>query len=55
VVTMGATLTSPNTSPGAPGQVHLEAASIEAAGTGAVLEPLAVGLSDPLGLFAAAG
>jgi hypothetical protein len=55
VVPVSATLSGPDTSPGAPGEVHLEAASIEAAGTGAVPVPLAVGLSVLLGLFGAAG
>jgi hypothetical protein len=52
---MGATLSGPETSPGAPGEVRLEAASFEAAGTRAELVPLAVGLSVPLGYFGAAG
>jgi hypothetical protein len=52
---MGAMLSGPDTSPDAPGKVRREAASIEAAGTGAVLVPLAVGLSVPLGFFGAAG
>jgi hypothetical protein len=55
VVPMGTMLSCPDTSPGAPGEVSLEAASIEVAGTGAVLVPLAVCLSVPLGLFGAAG
>jgi hypothetical protein len=38
---------SSNTSPGDPGDVSLEADSIEATATGAVPEPLAVGLSAP--------
>jgi hypothetical protein len=55
VLPMGATLSGRDTSPGGPWEVRLEAASIEAAGTGAVLVPLAVGLSVPLGFFGAAG
>jgi predicted nucleotidyltransferase len=54
VVPMGATLSGPDTSPGAPGEVRLEAASFEAAGTGAELVPLAVVLSVPLGFVGAA-
>jgi hypothetical protein len=46
VVPIGVTLSGPDTSLGAPGEVRLEAASFEAAGTGAELVPLAVGLSD---------
>jgi hypothetical protein len=52
---LGVTLSGPEMSPGAPGEVRLVAASMEAAGTGAVLVPLAVGLSVSLGLFGAAG
>jgi predicted nucleotidyltransferase len=55
VVPIGATLSGPDTSPGAPGEVRLEAASFEAAGTDAELVPLAVGLSVPLGFYGAAG
>jgi hypothetical protein len=55
VVSMGATLSGLDTSPGAPGEVRLEAASFEAAGTGAELVPLAVGLRVPLGFIGAAG
>jgi hypothetical protein len=56
--TLSTSLSDPDTSTGAsgaPGEVRLQAASIEAAGTGVVPVPLAVGLSAPLGLFGAAG
>jgi hypothetical protein len=49
VVLVGATLSSPDTSPGAPG-----AASVESGGKGGVPEPLFVGFSVSLGLFVGA-
>jgi hypothetical protein len=55
VVSMGATLSGPDTSPCASGEVRLEAASFEAAGTGAELVNLAVGLSFPLRFNGGAG
>jgi hypothetical protein len=55
VVPMGATLSGPDMSPGAPGEVRLEAASFEAAGTGAELVPLAVGLSAHLAFLVRRG
>jgi hypothetical protein len=55
VVSMGATLSSPDTSPGAPGEVRLESAFIEAAGTCAVLVNLTLGLSVPLAVSGTAG
>jgi hypothetical protein len=52
---MGPTLSGPDTSPRAPGEVRLEVMSFEAVGTGAELVILAVGLSVPLGIVGAAG
>jgi hypothetical protein len=49
-----ATLSGLDTSRGTPEEVNLEAASIKAAGTGAVLVNLAVGLSVPRGFFGVA-
>jgi hypothetical protein len=55
VVPLDATLSCSGTSPCSPGEVRLEAASIEAGDTGAVQVPLAVGLSVPRNLFGALG
>jgi predicted nucleotidyltransferase len=55
VVPMGSTLSGPDTSPGAPGEVGLEAAYFQAACSGAELVPLAVGLRVPFGFVGAAG
>jgi hypothetical protein len=52
---MGATLSNADTSLGAPGEVRLEASSIETAGTGAVLVSLTVGLTVQLGFLGGAG
>jgi hypothetical protein len=54
-VPLGTTLSDPDTSPDAAGEVRLGAASIEAAGTDTVPVPLAVGLSVLLGFIGAAG
>jgi hypothetical protein len=53
-VLTGATLSGPD-SPSGSEEVRRFAASIEAAGTDTLSEPLALGLSDPLGLLWAAG
>jgi hypothetical protein len=56
VVLMGATLSGPDTSPGAPGEMRLEASSFEAARTVAELVRLVgVGLSVPLGFIGSMG
>jgi hypothetical protein len=53
VVSIGATLLGPDASPGAPGIVLLEAASIETADTGALTKHLAVDTRVSFGLFGA--
>jgi hypothetical protein len=55
VVPWGATIRGPYTLPGAPAEVRLGAASIEAAGADAGSVILAVGLSVPHGLFGVTG
>jgi hypothetical protein len=55
VVLVGVPPIGPDTSPCAPGEVHLWAASFEATGTDREPVPLAVNLGGPLGLLSAVG
>jgi hypothetical protein len=55
VVAAGVPLIGPYTSSGAPGEVRLSVASIEATVTGRMTLPLVVGLSGPLAFLAAVG